>query len=114
MGKVIGIGGVFYKAADKDSLLRWYKDVLGVEVETWGHVFMWNDKPDGMTVWSIHKNDTKHFDPSRREFMLNLIVEDLPSLLDMLRQKGANVLDRYHADDFGKFGYVLDPEDTLI
>lgn len=46
--------------------------------------------------------------------MLNLLVDDLDGLLLSLRSKGANVLERGEASEYGKFGYVLDPEGTLI
>jgi hypothetical protein len=36
--KVLGIGGLFFRAKDPDSLGRWYKDQLGIEgnpIELW-------------------------------------------------------------------------------
>ena len=33
MAKVIGIGGIFFKAKDKNALVKWYKDVLGLEMQ---------------------------------------------------------------------------------
>lgn len=115
MAKVIGIGGIFYKANNKESLLAWYKDVLGMDVSPWGGcIFNWSEKPDGMTTWTLSASDTKYYQPSTKEFMLNLVVEDLDGLLASLRSKGANVLERGEASEYGKFGYVLDPEGTLI
>jgi predicted enzyme related to lactoylglutathione lyase len=46
--------------------------------------------------------------------MINFRVDDLDALLARLRERGAQVLDRGEDTPFGKFGYVLDPEGTLI
>ena len=32
MARVLGIGGVFFKAKDPAALSIWYRDVLGLEV----------------------------------------------------------------------------------
>ena len=115
MAKVIGVGGIFYKAQNKESLLAWYKDVLGLDVGPWGGcIFNWSEKNDGMTTWSLFAADTTYYQPSAKEFMINLVVDDLDGLLASLRSKGANVLERGGDSEYGKFGYVLDPEGTLI
>jgi predicted enzyme related to lactoylglutathione lyase len=67
-----------------------------------------------MTTWTLSATDTKYYQPSTKEFMLNLVVDDLETLLTDLRSKGANVLERGEESEYGKFGYVLDPESTLI
>ena len=46
--------------------------------------------------------------------MLNLRVDDLDAVLDALRGEGCRVLDRREEIENGKFGYVIDPEGTLI
>lgn len=67
MAKVIGIGGIFYKANNKESLLAWYKDVLGLDVSSWGGcIFNWSEKPDGMTTWTLSSADTKYYQPSTK------------------------------------------------
>ena len=38
MKRVIGIGGIFFKANDPEKLAAWYKKHLGFEVEDWGGV----------------------------------------------------------------------------
>ena len=115
MAKVIGIGGVFIKAKDPKALQAWYRDVLGMDVSEWG-AQMYNEPEHGRTysVWNAFASDTKYFQPSTREFMVNLRVDDLDGLLARLRERGANVLDRGEDGDFGKFGYVVDPEGTLL
>ena len=121
--KVHGIGGLFFKAQDPESLGRWYADNLGVGVQPWGGaVFEWRRRdaaPDprlarGYTVWSPFKADTEYFSPGTKEFMVNFRVDDLDAMLEQLRAAGAQVLDRKEDCENGRFGYVLDPEGTLI
>jgi len=38
MKRVIGIGGIFFKANDPEELGAWYKKHLGLNVEDWGGV----------------------------------------------------------------------------
>jgi catechol 2,3-dioxygenase-like lactoylglutathione lyase family enzyme len=116
MARVVGIGGYFFKSKDPDQLRAWYRDVMGLDVQSWGGVQLWNRAADGdsFAVWSPFKADTKYFDPSTKETMLNLRVDDLEGLLAQLRERGANVPDRRSEDENGKFGYVLDPEGNLL
>jgi hypothetical protein len=48
-----------------------------------GVSFRWKEDgdPDGFTARSIFKQETKYFQPSTKEFMMNFRVEDLDGLL---------------------------------
>ncbi len=117
MAKVIGLGGIFFKAKDKAALNDWYQAALGMGGK-WGHIF--RDLPPGpdgrigCAIWSPFAEDTKHFEPSDKPFMINLRVDDLEALLAHLRARGDKVLDRREDSEQGKFGYVVDPEGTLL
>jgi catechol 2,3-dioxygenase-like lactoylglutathione lyase family enzyme len=118
MAKVTGIGGVFLKAGDPARLGEWYRAHLGFDIQSWGGAqFFFNrrDRPSvGYTVWSPFPTSTKYFEPSDKAFMVNLRVDDLDALLAQLRAAGAQVLDRREDAENGTFGYVLDPEGTLL
>ena len=119
MERVMGIGGIFFKAADKAGLAAWYRDNLGVAVEdAWGGaVFHWkenNPKGDAQTVWSPFANDTDYFAPSTKGFMVNFRVADLHAMLDQLQRNGCNVDEKVEESDYGKFGWVMDPEGNRI
>lgn len=118
MKRVTGIGGIFFKSKDPKALAEWYRAHLGLNVEDWGGVaFKWGDDPsgaDGTTVWSPFKQDTKHFEPSSAPFMINFRVADLQGLLSALRAEGCEVLDKFDASEYGKFGYVIDPEGNKL
>ena len=118
MERVMGIGGIFFKAADKANLAAWYRDNLGVAVEAWGGaVFRWkenNPKDDAHTVWSPFADDTDYFAPSTKGFMVNFRVADLRAMLDQLRANGCEVDEKVEESDYGMFGWVMDPEGNRI
>ncbi len=119
MKRVTGIGGIFFKSKDPKALGAWYKKHLGIPVQTWGGAaFRW-DGPDnpqgtGTTAWSLFPADTNHFAPSAASFMVNYRVEDLTALLSTLRAEGVQVEDKVDESEYGKFGWVIDPEGNKI
>jgi predicted enzyme related to lactoylglutathione lyase len=46
--------------------------------------------------------------------MLNFQVDDLDGLLEKLRSAGANVDAKVDDTEFGKFGWVTDPEGNRV
>ena len=119
MKRVTGIGGIFFKAKDAVALRAWYQRHLGIDVLDWGGaVFSWSDaegKPSGgMTVWSINAAENDYFAPSTAPFMINYRVADLASLLQVLREEGCDVVDKTDDSEYGKFGWVIDPEGNKI
>jgi predicted enzyme related to lactoylglutathione lyase len=114
MAKVTGIGGVFVKARDPKALMAWYADVLGFKIDPWGGSQLENEAKT-VGVWNAFAADTKYFEPSDKPFMINFRVDDLDGLLAQVREKGGQVLDRREdSAEIGKFGYVVDPEGTLL
>jgi len=117
MGRVTGLGGVFFKASDPDALHEWYERHLGMKRENGPVNFRWRerdaDKP-GTTVWSIFPKDTTYFEPSRAPFMLNYRVENLDALLERLRAEGVQVDDRRENSEYGRFAWITDPEGNRI
>jgi predicted enzyme related to lactoylglutathione lyase len=119
MKRVTGIGGIFFHAKDPKALWAWYKTHLGIDVQAWGGAaFDWVDsdgKPTGgTTAWSIESADSDHFAPSKSSFMVNYRVEDLVALLQALREEGCNVLEKIDDSEYGKFGWVIDPEGNKV
>lgn len=117
MQRVTGIGGVFFKARDPAKLGLWYKTHLGIDVQDWcGTVFpsgaVKGTHTDGTTTWCI--GDGSNFAPSHAPFMINYRVADLHALLKLLRREGCQVLDQVDESEFGKFGWVIDPEGNKI
>jgi predicted enzyme related to lactoylglutathione lyase len=65
-------------------------------------------------VWSPFKADTSYFEPSQASFMINYRVDDLHAVLAALRSEGCNVVDKVEESEFGKFGWVIDPEGNKL
>ena len=119
MKRVTGIGGVFFKAQDAPALQAWYKRHLGIDVQDWGGTaFLWADsegKPSGgMTIWSVSGKESEQFAPSEAPFMINYRVNDLHALIAVLKEEGCNVMDKTEDSEFGKFGWVIDPEGNKV
>ena len=57
---------------------------------------------------------TDYLAPSTAPFMINYRVDDLMALLDVLRSEGCNVVDKTDDSEFGKFGWVIDPEGNKV
>ena len=117
MKRVTGIGGIFFRAEDPAALRAWYKKHLGIDVQEWGGTaFRWTDDSGapvaGTTVWSL--GDGSYFAPGKASFMINYRVADLHALLKVLRAEGCNVLDKVDESEYGKFGWVIDPEGNKI
>jgi len=119
MKRVTGIGGIFFKASDPKKLGQWYKSHLGIDVEEWGgHAFRWvtadNHSGSGTTVWSPFAKDTDYFAPSQSSFMINYRVDELHALLAALRKEGCEVDDKVEESEYGKFGWLMDPDGNRI
>ena len=118
MKRVTGIGGVFFKAKDPKALADWYRTHLGLKVEAWGGAtFRWADGDadgTGVTAWNLFKQDTSYFAPSTASFMINYRVDDLHALLAALRAEGCQVEDKVDESEYGKFGWVIDPEGNKL
>jgi predicted enzyme related to lactoylglutathione lyase len=119
MKRVTGIGGIFFKSKNPETLRAWYKEKLGIDVQEWGGAaFDWKGphNPDGVgtTAWTLFAADTDHFAPSSASFMINYRVDDLPALLAVLRAEGVQVHGEVEESEFGKFGWVTDPEGNKV
>lgn len=119
MRRVTGIGGIFFQAKDPVALRAWYKNHLGIDVQEWGGTaFVWADAAGnpmkGTTVWSVRAANGDTFAPGKAPFMVNYRVADLAALLAALRDEGCNVLEKTDDSEYGKFGWVIDPEGNKI
>ena len=119
MRRVTGIGGVFFKAKDPAAMRAWYQRHLGIDVQEWGGaVFSWADDEGrpvgGTTVWTIAEAGGDFFAPSEASFMVNYRVADLHALLGALRAEGCTVLDEVEDSEYGRFGWVIDPEGNKV
>ena len=119
MKRVTGIGGIFFKAKDAKALHAWYKKHLGIDVQPWGGASFTSTDGEGKpvaetTAWLIASEKSDQFAPSTAPFMVNYRVADLDGLIKALREEGCNVLDDVSDSEYGKFGWVIDPEGNKV
>lgn len=67
-----------------------------------------------MTVWSAFSKDTRYFEPSGKDFMINFRVENLEWLLAELKKEGIEQLGEMQVYDYGKFAHIMDPDGNKI
>ena len=98
------------------AIKKWYKQHLGLPTDQYGCTFWWKDKEgnDCSTQWSPFKEDTSYFEPSKKQFMMNYRVADLVSLLAVLKEEGVEVIGDIQEFEYGKFGYIMDPEGNKL
>ncbi len=114
--RVTGIGGIFFKSTNPNKTKEWYRNHLGLNTDQYGCTFWWKDKEgnDCSTQWSPFKDDTTYFEPSKKGFMMNFRVENLVELIETLKKEGVTVIDKIEEYDYGKFGWIVDPEGNKI
>lgn len=114
--RVTGIGGIFFKTNDPSKTREWYKNHLGFDTNDYGCSFNWKDEngKECTTQWSPFKADTKYFSPSEKEFMINYRVENLEELLKVLKKEGVTIVGEMETYEYGKFGWILDPDGNKI
>ncbi len=117
-GRIIGIGGVFFKSSNPESLRSWYHDRLGIVKSEHGTVFPWRsttgDSREHVTAWCVFDRQSKYFDPSPAPMMINYIVEDLDALLERLSAEGVSIDPKRESHDYGRFAWIYDPDGNKI
>ena len=117
-GRILGIGGIFFKSANKPQMQEWYGKNLGLADSGHGVMLPWREKdnPDSeqMTIWSIFPATTKYFEPSSASFMVNYIVDDLDALLERLAKQGVQIDPKRQDESYGRFAWIYDPDGNKI
>ena len=118
-GKVLGFGGLFFRARDPDALTAWYRDMLGVGAgcsgtDVPGGEWTWR-AAGGDTVFAPFAADTDYF-AADKAFMINFRVEALDALVARLAAQGVAAERRAEWDDpaVGCFARIHDPEGNAI
>ncbi len=110
--QVIGVGGIFLRANDPETLYAWYEKHFGLQREHGCFTFP-PDAGPGLLTLAFFKKDSKHFDPAQPA-MLNFRVHDLEATLGSLQAAGAFVDEKREDYGFGRFGWFNDPEGNRV
>jgi predicted enzyme related to lactoylglutathione lyase len=113
MGKVTGIGGVFFKAENPKALLQWYHDHLGLPL-THGYCAFEGPEAQGTTAFAFFPKDTGHFGEGAQQAMFNFRVDSLDEILAQLTAAGARIDPKQDSASFGRFAWFWDPEGNRV
>lgn len=117
-GKITGLGGIFFKSDDPTKLKKWYESNLGLPCDEYGHMFSWrqpeNPEKTGYTQLSMFEKNTTYLDPGKKDFMINFRVDDLEAVILHLKENGMEVVGEIESYEYGKFGWVMDPEGNKL
>jgi len=117
-GRILGIGGIFFKAANPDQMREWYATHLGLAGKGGSVTLPWREHDDPqkkhVTSWTIFPASTRYFGPGNATFMINYIVDDLDALLDRLKQEGVKIDDKRMEESFGRFAWIYDSDGNKI
>jgi predicted enzyme related to lactoylglutathione lyase len=118
MKHITGLGGVFIRSKHPEALSAWYKEHLGLDFTNNYIVLPFTDNEGqptaGYNVLSFFKSDSDYFAPSEKQAMLNLRVQDLAGLLEKLSEADIPLVGEPIDEEYGKFAWILDPEDNKI
>jgi catechol 2,3-dioxygenase-like lactoylglutathione lyase family enzyme len=116
-GRILGIGGVFFKSANRDQTREWYSKHLGLTDKGSGAMLPWREHDDPqkehLTVWSVFPASTDYFAPGQ-PFMVNYIVDDMDALLERLKQEGVKIDPKRMDESYGRFAWIYDSDGNKI
>lgn len=109
MPKAVGIGGVFFRAANPASLAEWYQKHLGIDDL---HKSVWQQEA-GMTIFGPFSKDTDYFGRAEQQWMVNFRVDDIDGLIANLMASGIAVETRDEWNsEVGRFARFTIPKET--
>jgi catechol 2,3-dioxygenase-like lactoylglutathione lyase family enzyme len=116
-GRIIGIGGIFFKSANRDQMREWYSKHLGIADTGHGAMLPWRQHDDPqqehMTVWSVFSDSTTYLSPNQ-PFMVNYIVDDIDALLERLKAEGVKIDEKRMDESYGRFAWIYDLDGNKI
>ena len=117
-GRILGIGGIFFKTADVAKTREWYAQHLGLVDKGGGVTLPWREHDDPakehVTVWTTFPSNTTYFAPGQAAFMINYIVDDLDALLQRLEKEGVKIDPKRMNESYGRFAWIYDADGNKI
>lgn len=111
MAKAVGIGGLFFRAADPQALAQWYETHLGVSDMSKG---VWQQE-SGPTIVAPYPVSSDYFGKQDQKWMVNFRVDDLDGLIGNLQAAGIEVETREEWNSYvGRFARIHDPEGNPV
>jgi predicted enzyme related to lactoylglutathione lyase len=106
--RVIGIGGVFSRARDPEALRAWYERTSGSRSRSGAGTSSYAVPGDCHRLVDL-RGESEYW-PAQQQAMVNYRVRDLDAILAQLRAAGVEVDERVEEQEFGRFGWAVDPD----
>jgi glyoxylase I family protein len=114
MEKVNGIGGIFFRAKNPDTLKQWYHDHLGVTITpSTSDAEPWQQNA-GPTVFEPFPDDTDYFGDMKQAWMINFRVGNLDAMAAQLQAANIEIRVDPATYPIGRFARLHDPEGNPI
>jgi len=112
--KVTGIGGLFFRSQNPESLARWYYERLGVTVTPTSYDDLPWQQQAGPTAFAPFPLQTEYFGDASQAWMVNFRVSNLERMVAQLRAAGVAVTIDPETYPNGRFARLCDPEGNPI
>lgn len=113
MAKVLGVGGLFFRAKDPKKLAEWYEKHLGINPAPTDMTTPPWMAEGGVTVFAPFADDTDYF-ASDRQFMVNFRVDEMDGMIARLSSEGIDIRNDQTMEGLGRFVHISDPEGNAI
>jgi predicted enzyme related to lactoylglutathione lyase len=117
---VLGVGGIFFRAHDPEALTAWYREHLGIgpgcAAEGTGPADEWSwNVQGGPLIFAPFEAGTDYW-TTDKQFMLNLRVSELATLVEKLTASGVDVIVKpeWNSPETGRFARIHDPEGNAV
>ncbi len=116
-GRILGIGGVFFKSANRDQMREWYAQHLGLVDKGEGVMLPWREHDDSqkeqVTAWTIFPSSTRYI-PANQSLMIDYLVDDMDALLDRLKREGVRIDAKRINESYGHFAWIYDSDGNKV
>ena len=103
MAKIIGLGGVFFNTqGDEQELLKWYQDVLGLDVTEYG------------IEAKMNQNVLVTFKRQESNAFINFIVDDIHKFMNRMKQLDVEIVSDIVEYEYGLFAQIEDIGGNVI
>lgn len=116
--RIQGVGGIFIKCDNPKDLNTWYKEKLGINTNDYGALFEFrngrNPEQKDYLQLGTFGNDTKYFEPSTKDYMINFRVDNIDKALEEFKARGVVQVGEVMRESYGNFAHIMDPEGNKI
>jgi glyoxylase I family protein len=114
MERVLGIGGLFFRAKDPVALAEWYEKHLGVSRVPSDYGGSPWQQQSGPTAFAPFAEDSGTFGDPARTWMINFRVRDLDAIVAQLENDRIPVTVDPERYPNGRFARLHDPEGNPV